>query len=216
MKKISAVVMSEIVAIYNVIKELEKCGIEKLTSDIIGDCLNQKPNTVRKHILTICPRDEKGGWGKRKSSKEVRKELEIALKFNKDIKACIIGLGTMGTFLLEYFNFNKNNDEPFSIIAGFDSNINRLETIKTDIELYPSYRIEEIIKQKKIDIAIIALPQEQMSNVVERCERAGIRGILNFSGSVIKTKNKKLIVRDINIKNEMTLLTALITTQKKK
>ncbi|MCX7725292.1 MAG: Gfo/Idh/MocA family oxidoreductase [Chitinispirillaceae bacterium] len=213
MKKISPAIMAEIVAIYNVIKDLEKTGIKKVTSDIIGDCLNQKPNTVRKHILAICPSDKTGG--RKKHVKEEIKELERALRFNrKEIKACIIGLGNTGSFILDYFNKLRENNEPYSIVAGFDSNINRLETIKTDIELYPSYRMEEIIKQKDIKIAVIALPSEQLGNIVERCCKAGIKGFLNLSGSVIKTKNKNIIVRDINIRNEMTLITALLTTQK--
>lgn len=214
MKKISPEIMGAIVAIYNVIKDLKKTGIEKITSDIVGDCLNQKPNTVRKHILAICPSENTGG--KKKSLKEIEKELEKVLGFNKDIKACIIGLGTTGSFILDYFNNQlKDKEMPFSIVAGFDSNINRLETIKTNIELYPSYRMEEVIKEKNIKIAILTLPSEQLGNIVERCTKAGIKGILNLSGTVIKTK-KKTIVRDINLRNEMTLLTALITSQKTK
>lgn len=214
MKKISPEIMGAIVAIYNVIKDLKKTGIKKITSDIVGDCLNQKPNTVRKHILAICPSEHTGG--KKKAIKEIEKELEKALGFNKDIKACIIGLGNTGSFILDYFNNQlKEKEMPFSIVAGFDSNINRLETIKTDIELYPSYRMEEVIKEKNIKIAILTLPSEQLGNIVERCTKAGIKGILNLSGTVIKTK-KKTIVRDINLRNEMTLLTALITSQRTK
>jgi len=119
-------------------------------------------------------------------------------------------LGRLGSALLDFcLSMEEAN---YVIAAAFDSNVNRLETIRTRTELFPAHRISEVVRDKRVDIGLIAVPSGQAQEVADRCCEGGVRGLLNFSPTIVKPLTDNIFVRTIDIASEMRMLSALLFT----
>jgi redox-sensing transcriptional repressor len=106
---------------------------------------------------------------------------------------------------MEYESFLSAGIE---IVAGFDSDINRIDTIKTKVQLFPSREISEIVKQKNIEIAFLTSSPESAKVCFERLEKGGVKAILNFTPNILVSK--KIHIRNIDLVLESTILSAMI------
>jgi redox-sensing transcriptional repressor len=124
---------------------------------------------------------------------------------SKGKKACIVGLGRLGTAILNYGQLGPHG---FDIVAGFDSNINKIETISTDIPLFPAHEIALVVKRKGIELAALTVPAQATEETVDKLIEGGIKGIVNFTPAVIRPA-KNVFVRNIDLVGEFRTLSAL-------
>lgn len=73
----------------------------------------------------------------------------------------------------------------FVIIAGFDASLNRVETLNAPFPLYVLLQLEHIIAEKNIEYAILSTDAADIQNTAERLIKSGIKGIVNYSSSVL-------------------------------
>ncbi|MCL1946398.1 MAG: redox-sensing transcriptional repressor Rex [Chitinivibrionia bacterium] len=172
-----------------------------ISSKRIGKLLGILTHTVRKDLSFL---GGAGSPGKRFSTKELKDVIAEKLGLAKR-KAAVIGLGKIGTTIMEYDKFSSSEIE---IVAGFDSDINRIDTIKTKIPLFPSREIGEIVKQKGIEIAFLTSSPESAKVCFERLEAGGIKAILNFTPIILESE--KIHIRNIDFILESTILSAMI------
>jgi len=105
--------------------------------------------------------------------------IRTALGFTDEAQnCCVVGLGRIGSAFLDYSGFNGS---PFTLCAGFDSNVNRVEILKADFPLYPSFKMKEIIPRLGIRYAILSVPPDQARQTALRLAECGIVGIVNFT-----------------------------------
>ena len=104
--------------------------------------------------------------------------IKKALKLDHKRKFCIIGLGRLGS---AYLNFSPVELDEFELAAGFDSNVNRVEILKSQAPLYPVYKMSQVISRLGIELALICVPADAAQTAAEKCVEAGIRGILNYA-----------------------------------
>jgi len=195
--------------IYSLLEELEDKGQLKLSSNEIGRRLGVGSHNIRKDLTYL---GETGTTGSGYEIKKLKDQIAESLGFTRKRKACIVGLGKMGTAILSNEMFFSKN---FDIIAGFDTNINRLETLKIDIPLYPTYDIPVVVKREKIELALLTLPGETAQNIAEKLIEGGIKGIVNFSPVVLSSPDDKVYITNIDIIDEFRFLSALFTLEKK-
>lgn len=106
-------------------------------------------------------------------------------------KCCIVGLGRIGAALLDANFFAKTD---FIISAGFDSNVNRVEILRSTFPLYPANQIEFVVKKEQIEFAILATDDKDANTSVQRLINCGIKGIVNMTNVVLAVpKNIKVI-----------------------
>lgn len=115
---------------------------------------------------------------------------------------CIAGLGRLGSALLDESFFEKSN---FKIKAGFDSNVNRVEILRSTFPLYPANEMQFIIKQQKIEYAILAVQDKDAQNMTERLIKAGIKGIINMTNVILKVP-QSIKVENLSIINALNLV----------
>lgn len=116
----------------------------------------------------------------------LRNAIEEALDINRSERSCcIVGLGRLGSALLEYEGFTKSS---FVLKAGFDISKNRCETLHASIPLFPTLQMERIIKEKKIEYAVLAVPENAAQEVTDKLCAYGIKGIVNFTSRVLRVK----------------------------
>ncbi|MBN2440211.1 MAG: redox-sensing transcriptional repressor Rex [Spirochaetales bacterium] len=198
---------STVIRLSQMYRFLEECIANEVTtifSADIGEHMGITAHTVRKDINFL------GEIGKTAAGYDVVKlknHIHEHLGLEKKRSACIVGLGNLGKALLHYKQFLGGN---YKVIAGFDSDINTLEMVKTSISLYPSYRIEEVVKDLKIELAIIAVPSKAAQDVADRLIRGGVKGIINFTQVFVKSQADGALVRNIDLYGELRILSALL------
>jgi len=167
--------LERICKVFGYLDTLEKRGVELVSSKELAEGIGATAHTVRKDISLL------GITGYTRKGYEVgslKRELGGKLGLSKERKACIVGLGRLGTALLDYEKFQEDG---FEIVAGFDKSINKLERIRTQIDVYPVSRMKEVIESKNIELGIITVPSEAAQEVADRLIEAGVKGVLNFS-----------------------------------
>lgn len=139
---------------------------------------------------------------------KIHKRINESFGFNKQRHACIIGLVNLGSL----FSNGKYHTFPcFSIITGFDSHTNILETLQTSIPIYPTYDIPSMLKKERIELAIITEPDQNMKTIMDPLIEGGIRGIINTMLMIISYSEKSIIIRNLDIFTEFRYLPALFT-----
>jgi redox-sensing transcriptional repressor len=182
---------------------LEKEGIARISSPELEKKIGVPSHTIRKDINYL---GEIGNTGSGYDVAKLKNHIAEKLRFPADQKACIVGLGHLGLAILYS---PKRAGEGFSIVAGFDSNVNKLETIKTSVPLFPSHEIPDVVRRMEIEIAIIAVPPQNAQEVTARLVEGGIKGIVNFAPTIINPGKVGVIVRNIDIAVECRILSVL-------
>lgn len=184
-------------------------GVELVSSSEIGNRLGLSAHSVRKDFSYL---PEIGSTGARYNVRFLREHIGNALDLTHKRNACIVGLGRLGSAILNYKNFEENG---YEIVAGFDSNVNIVETTKTSIDLYPAYRIPEIVKSKDIELAVIAVPAESAQKTAVRLIEGGIKGIVNFAPTHIINSKSNVFIKNIDVVKEFRVLSAFMGLENK-
>ncbi|MCF7908252.1 MAG: redox-sensing transcriptional repressor Rex [Candidatus Omnitrophica bacterium] len=193
--------LERICKIFGYLNTLEKQGVDFVSSLNLAKAIGATEYTVRKDISSL------GLTGYTRKGYEVsglKQELGRKLNLNQKRKACIVGLGRLGSALLDYEKFQEDG---FEIVAGFDCSINKIERIRTAIDVFGDNQLESIIKQRNIELAIIAVPAGSAQAVADKLIKAGVRGILNFSAiKIIVPEN--IMYLDMDFTNALRFVAA--------
>ena len=83
-----------------------------------------------------------------------------------------------------------------------------------DIDLFPAYEMEDVIRSRQIVLAFLAVPVEAVDESVSILIRSGIKGILNYTGAVLPGKTEDgVVIRNMNIADEVKMLKTIIQDQ---
>lgn len=182
---------------------------EKITSLAISNSTGWKDSLIR-HDLWLA------GFNKGVSNGYFVKELTATLtkvlglesyqnaenQVSAKKNCCIVGLGRLGAALLDE---NLVDGSPFVIKAGFDSNVNRVEILRSTFPLYPASEMQFIIRKEKIDYAILTVPSKDAQQMTDRLVISGIKGIVNMTNLILKTP-ENIKVENISILNALNLI----------
>lgn len=204
-KKLPIPTITRLCMVFQQCDELLALGIDRISSTQMGKKIGVPAHTVRKDINCL---GEVGDTGSGYDVARLKRHLEQALGFEQVRKACIVGLGHLGSALMDYEKFLESG---FSVVAGFDSSVNRIETIQTRLPVYPAYEMAEVIQREAIELALLAVPAQAAQATADVLAASGIKGIVNFAPIVIKTPETHVQVRNMNVVNEMRVLSSLMT-----
>jgi redox-sensing transcriptional repressor len=194
--------------LYSLLEELEQRGRTVISSAELGAIAGVPAHTVRKDISYL-EGARSGGAGY--PIGQLRESIGDSLGINVRRRVCIVGLGNIGTALLNYRGFMPRG---YDIVAGFDTNVNRLEILETAVPLHPAHEIETVVARENIELAVIAVPAEAAQETADRLMRAGIGGIVNFAPVIIHHPHEHVFVRNVFVVGEFRILTALMTLDK--
>jgi redox-sensing transcriptional repressor len=90
----------------------------------------------------------------------------------------IVGLGNLGRALMGYRGFQQQG---FQIVAAFDTDPAKIGKSVEGIQIYDLDDVPRIAKERRIRLAIIAVPGPAAQKVADALVAAGIDGILNFA-----------------------------------
>jgi len=175
---------------YRCLTRYKEEGVNFVSSQDIADRLNIKPSQVRKDLSYF------GEFGKRGLGYNVSKlisEIAHIIGVNKEWNIAIIGAGNLGSALANYPGLAKHK---FNVVAIFDNDRQKVGKKIAGIPVSHISELDEKVKELNIEIAVIAVPESAAQYVAELVEKAGIKGIVNFSPIKLRTN---IPVEDVDI-----------------
>ncbi len=188
-----------------ILAKLKTMGFVKVFSDNLSDALGISASLVRKDFAAC------NLTGKRRGGYQVNdliEKLNILLGKNSEQRVIVVGCGKLGSALMNYRGFDT---EQIKIVAGFDTNPQRQHPDGA-IPVFPVDQLEAYIREKRIQIAILAVPEEASLQTMERLESYGIRGILNFA-QVPMRSSENCNVENVNLALEVEKLFYFVNAQ---
>ena len=160
---------------------LQSWQSEKITSVQISEITGWKDSLIRHDLWLL-------GYNKGISNGYLKDDLQeaisLALGFeSKEVNCCIVGLNRLGAALLDDAT---TEGSVFKIKAGFDSNVNRVEILRSTFPLYPATEMNYVIKQENISLAILTVADKDAQSMCDRLVKAGVTGIVNMTRAVLK------------------------------
>jgi redox-sensing transcriptional repressor len=94
------------------------------------------------------------------------------------INVAIIGIGNLGRAVAGYF---KGKRSKLSLLASFDNDPQKIDKIISGVKCYPISKMQAVVKELNIRIAILTVPADSAREITEEAVRYGVKGILNFT-----------------------------------
>ncbi len=150
-------------------------GKEVTSSHELGQRLGISSAQIRKDLSHF------GGFGKQGTGYQIAylvEQLKQVLKVDREWDVALIGAGDLGRAVAHYKGFS---DRGFRIIAVFDNAPDKAGKDIDGLIINPIEQMREIITQRGIKIAMIAIPAEHAQSVADQLVEAGVRAILNYA-----------------------------------
>jgi len=110
-------------------------------------------------------------------------------------RVAVIGIGNLGRALVAFFSGRRPN---LSVVAGFDSDPQRVNRVINGCRIYPMESLSEVVVDQNISVAMIAVPAANAQSVAKLCVEAGVSGILNFAPVHLRTP-ASVYVSDVDL-----------------
>jgi len=157
------------------LSRLTQEGFEVTSSHELGRRLGISSAQIRKDLSHF------GGFGKQGTGYQIsylEEKLRQVLKVNRDWEVVLVGAGDLGSAIAHYGGFS---DRGFHIACVFDSDPTKIGKELHSYTIEPMDELETAIKDRHIQMAMIAVPAEYAQAVADRLVEAGIRAILNYA-----------------------------------
>lgn len=160
----------------DLLRRLANDGIKYISCQTIADCLSLNKEQVRKDIALVS--QDVGVPNKGRKINDLIKDIEIVLGLNNDYCAVLIGVGSLGTALLNYGGFTNYG---LKIIAAFDNKVELINKEVNGIKVYDINYLKDYIANENVHIGIITVPRDYAQDVADLLVEAGIEAIWNFA-----------------------------------
>ena len=150
-------------------------GLDIISSDELGRRLGITPEQIRKDLASF------GQFGKKGVGyyvNELKRNVGHILGLDHHLNIAVVGIGHLGVALANYQNFVALG---FNLVALFDQDPHVIGTVVNHVKVEDSRNIRKIVRERHIDIGIIAVPAAFAQGVADELVEAGIQGIWNFA-----------------------------------
>ena len=174
-RKISSAVINRLPRYYRYLGDLLESDITRISSKELSTKMNITASQIRQDLNNF------GGFGQQGYGYNVEylyNEIKKILGLDRVYNLIVVGGGNIGQALVNYTNFEKRG---FVITAVFDVNPRLIGMTIRGVEVYDVDKMEEFVKNNKVDVAILTLPRSQASKVANDLASWGVKGMWNFS-----------------------------------
>ena len=155
--------------------DLEIAGRDVVSSQELGTVLGVTPAQIRKDLSYF------GRFGKQGRGYNVQRlaqELRQILGLDRQWSMILVGVGHLGQAILTYDGFQPQG---FIIIDAFDSDGSVVGKKVGGVTVRPTTELREYLKDRQIDIGIVAVPASSAGEIINVLVDGGVRAILNYA-----------------------------------
>ena len=171
-RQISKAVIRRLPRYRRYLKELQKKGIEKISSKDLSKQIGYTASQIRQDLNNF------GGFGQQGygySVSNLHDEIGSILGLDREYKMVIVGYGRLGQAIASYIS----NNEPNFHIVGVKQIIQDVEF--KDAQIMTCGSLRDFVRNEKVDIAVITVPTAKAQIVADTVVDAGIKGIWNLT-----------------------------------
>jgi len=165
------------------LESLLEDGTVLVSSEKVAELCGVSPAQVRKDLAYF------GEFGVRGVGYDVRdllKEIRKILATDREWTLCIVGMGNLGSALVENENFRKRG---YRFMAAFDSDPKKIgRKLPCGLTIESPIKIGEVVPVHHIEIGVITTPRTAAQRVADLLVDAGIKAILNFAPIQVRSQ----------------------------
>ena len=170
------------------VHELIDMGIEWVSSNDLAEALGLTSSTVRQDLSHLdLTGVSKRGYDTRRLESVLRRELGT----HRPQRIVIVGAGNLGCALGLHGGLRENG---FETCGLFDNDPEVIGTRVDNLTVRPMSALRTVIRNKRVDIGIIAVPAESAQQVADDLILSGVRGLLNLAYVHVKTPKNVCLV----------------------
>ncbi len=152
-------------------------GREITSSQELGDRLGISSAQIRKDLSHF------GEFGKQGTGYDIaflRDQLRQIMKVDRMWDVALVGAGNLGKAIADYGGFSGKG---FNVTAIFDTDADKIGKPMgiNQVAVQPIADLAETLKERGIQVGIIATPAEAAQGVARTMVEAGVRAILNYA-----------------------------------
>ncbi len=189
--EIPEVVIDRLPVYARALELLHRQGCQVVSSQELGDQLGVTPAQIRKDLSYF------GRFGKQGRGYNVKRlldELREILGLTRQWGMVLVGVGKLGRAILAYGGFVPQG---FQIIEAFDADPTLVGTNVDGLTVRAVESLPEVLRQRGIEIAIVAVPAATAQRVIDMLVANGVRAILNYAPMAAHVP-QNVWVRDID------------------
>jgi len=160
---------------YRILLNLERHGVDTVSSARLAELCAVTSAQVRKDLSYF------GSFGTRGLGYQVS-DLKGAivgiLGLNRRWTMALFGAGSLGHALYFYQGFR---DDGFHFTHIFDADPARAGEKWNDVEILPAADARKTLQTNRVDIGVVATPEEAAQEIADLLVDLGVKGILNFA-----------------------------------
>ena len=174
-RQIPEVVVSRLPMYVRGLAELHQDGIDFINSKDLGHRFGMSPDQIRKDLSYF---GKFGRQGRGYNVALLLSELRQILGLDRQWLMAIVGVGRLGRAIMDYKGFVPRG---FKIVAAFDKECNVIGKRVSGIVIQDMAELETAVRDRKVDIAVVAVPSTEAQEVIDKLVRSGIKSILNYA-----------------------------------
>lgn len=206
--KISNVVIKRLPRYRRYLNELQKKNVDRISSNELSNITGYTASQIRQDLNNF------GGFGQQGYGYNIQSlynEIGIILGLDHEYKMIIIGSGNLGQAIANYTHYYKSG---FKVSAMFDINPRLIGIRINDIEVLDTEKLEDYVKDNKIDIGIICTNKDSAQEVANIICAAGIKGIWNFAPTDLDIGDN-IAIENVHLSDSLHSLAYYISHNKK-
>lgn len=156
--------------------ELMTNDVEVISSERLAKQCGVNPAQIRKDLAYF---GEFGVRGVGYRVKDLYSQIKEILGLDRQWNMALFGVGNLGSALIRHANFLKHG---YRFVAAFDVDSDKIgKELPNGLLIEHVDRFEEVVKERNVEMGIVAVPPTSAQSVANQLILAGINGILNFS-----------------------------------
>lgn len=162
------------------LRDLQRQGDEVVSSRELAERTGATSAQVRKDLSLF------GSFGKRGRGyvvADLAHTLQDILGLSRTWRVGLVGVGKIGAALLGYRDLARRG---FRVVAAFDVEPGKIGRELFGVRVEPLSELRRVVREREVEIAIVATPPEAAADVARRLAEAGVRAILNFAPTEIQ------------------------------
>ena len=156
--------------------ELMTNDVEVISSERLAKQCGVNPAQIRKDLAYF---GEFGVRGVGYRVKDLYSQIKEILGLDRKWNMALFGVGNLGSALIRHANFLKHG---YRFVAAFDVDSDKIgKELPNGLLIEHVDLFEEVVKERNVEMGIVAVPPTSAQSVANQLILAGINGILNFS-----------------------------------
>ena len=197
--KISDAVIRRLPGYYRYLRELEKIGITRISSQELGVRMGLTASQIRQDINCFGTLGQQG-YGYNVS--DLRAHIGSILGLDTQHKMVIVGAGNIGQAVAWYPGFASRGFEP---VAMFDIKPELIGTTIRDVPVYDIAQLHDFLAENPVSIGVIATPAQFAQQAAQQLVEGGVRAIWNFAPRDLKVP-EHVVINNVHLTDSLLVL----------